>query len=641
MEISVAGISSKPFKVPQPLSHQDTANIENADSDNLVAADSEKDKSDTKKVASKPAKSRVDVPLPYNEPDWGGVPPPFYSFEIIKNGTFVETYAIKSSYIVFGRLDVCNIVFEHPSVSRYHAILQYCQGDASHQKGFYLYDLGSTHGTFLNKEKISPKIYYKLKIGYVIKFGGSTRLHILQGPEEAENAEKTPTTKSEEDSCNWGMGEDADEEEDLSENPFALSTPNEELYLDDPKKTLRGWFEREGYELEYDVEEKGFKTFVCRIQLPVDTPTGDFMSVEASVTGKKKEAVIACALEACRTLDRLGLLRQSHQESRQKKKKKWEENDYYDSDEDTFLDRTGTIEKKREMRKRIEKKKDAETFESIETKLKVVTEEINEITKKLSISKSDPKSEDNSEVDTLEAYMSSLSDSKEMASDKIERRKLRYKLQEAEKEKAHLEKLLDIVRPVKLPPIAKCRGIIGKKLKSKLYIPPAKPEETISSSESNKKDVEEEDESDSENLATEPSKDPNQPSGTLEKHDIGSSKEINFKPYGLLCNASTMDEKITEESKLVTCSKVNYDDKGTNDEKSEFECTKKRAIGCEKPQNIKSSDNISLSKKKKKNKQTEQNVDVYTVGNSDYSTWVPPSGQSGDGMTHLNAKYGY
>lgn len=47
MEISVAGISSKPFKVPQPVSHQDTANIENADSDNLVAADSEKDKSDT------------------------------------------------------------------------------------------------------------------------------------------------------------------------------------------------------------------------------------------------------------------------------------------------------------------------------------------------------------------------------------------------------------------------------------------------------------------------------------------------------------------------------------------------------------------------------------------------------------------
>ena len=33
-------------------------------------------------------------------------------------------------------------------------------------------------------------------------------------------------------------------------------------------------FEREGCELEYQVEEKGYAQFLCKIDLPVDSPNG-------------------------------------------------------------------------------------------------------------------------------------------------------------------------------------------------------------------------------------------------------------------------------------------------------------------------------------------------------------------------------
>jgi hypothetical protein len=49
---------------------------------------------------------------------------------------------------------------ERQSISRQHAVFQFRQNGEC-----YLYDLGSTHGTLLNKRPLKPKAYVRLRNG--------------------------------------------------------------------------------------------------------------------------------------------------------------------------------------------------------------------------------------------------------------------------------------------------------------------------------------------------------------------------------------------------------------------------------------------------------------------------------------------
>lgn len=138
--------------------------------------------------------STPNQPLPtssYVEPSWACKPDEEFSFEVLKNGQIIETFSKleTKSHWSFGRLPSCNdIVLAHPTISRFHAVLQYrgeVDQDAVEEKnkkpgsGWYLYDLGSTHGTYVNKQRVPVKTYVRLRVGYMLKMGASTRSFIL------------------------------------------------------------------------------------------------------------------------------------------------------------------------------------------------------------------------------------------------------------------------------------------------------------------------------------------------------------------------------------------------------------------------------------------------------------------------------
>ncbi|CAH0404494.1 unnamed protein product [Chilo suppressalis] len=442
------------------------------------------------------------TPIPYKEPKWSGICPDGanYGLEVLKSGMIVENIDLtKKSFYVFGRLANCDVVMAHPTISRYHCILQYkaFAEEGEPPCGWYLHDMGSTHGTFLNKERLKSNHYTRVRVGHQIKFGSSSRTYIMLGPdfdcegeselsvteikqralnmkldrqrliaEDIERRERErieEERKREEQGIDWGLGEDAEEEPDLAENPYA-STANEELYLEDPKKTLRGYYEREGHDLNYDCEERGVGQFLCRVELPIDDARGNPVKAEVIHRGKKKEAVIACALEACRILDRAGLLRQAKHESRRRKQRDWSADDYYDSDEDTFLDRTGSVEKKRTLRMMrhgaSEDTGDKAKPLTYDDLLKQITEIESKISseerclERLRTSR-DTDAYTDADTDALDAFMTSLGKQGQSMAQKAEISKTKMSIQKLKSELSKTQRLAELARPAHLPPLVK------------------------------------------------------------------------------------------------------------------------------------------------------------------------------------------
>jgi len=80
-----------------------------------------------------------------------------FSLEIIKDGVPVDEKDISyKPFILLGKYpDLCDIVMEHPTISRKHAVIQH-----KNNGEIFLYDLKSSHGTFVNNKQLPSRVYH-------------------------------------------------------------------------------------------------------------------------------------------------------------------------------------------------------------------------------------------------------------------------------------------------------------------------------------------------------------------------------------------------------------------------------------------------------------------------------------------------
>jgi|TARA_B100000524_G_scaffold319049_1_gene198819 hypothetical protein len=106
--------------------------------------------------------------MAYNPPSWSALSSEACSLEVIKDGAVVDTIDLSTrAYHIIGRdAATTQITMPHPSVSRQHAVIQQrASGEV------YFFDLGSTHGSTINKKPVPKREYVILSVGAFVRLG--------------------------------------------------------------------------------------------------------------------------------------------------------------------------------------------------------------------------------------------------------------------------------------------------------------------------------------------------------------------------------------------------------------------------------------------------------------------------------------
>lgn len=342
--------------------------------------------------------------MEYEAPEWSCLPGQKFKIEVIKNGVVIseELLPTDREYLSVGRLPTCDISMEHASVSRHHAVLQFGQD------GVFAYDLGSTHGTFLNKQRIEAKTHVRLPSDSILRFGESTRHYVISSlpPEKAEK--KQP----------W-KGE--------------------------PLKFLRHFLKEQDEKLDLVVEADEAGGFTARIALDSSIFTSSSELLTGNGTGKsKKEASDMAAVEICQKIESIGSFVQEKLSLGLGRRRSLSP-----PGDDSFFDRTA---------KRVTREPSKEQYETVESlyakqvdlkrAIDTVQAQLEETQKALS------RNGEDADIDELDAVINELN-SKQAAKDMKQLNSQLFSLQ------SELEKLEAVLKVVDPKEEFKCKPVLS------------------------------------------------------------------------------------------------------------------------------------------------------------------------------------
>ncbi|CAH8391516.1 unnamed protein product [Eruca vesicaria subsp. sativa] len=698
----VSSMKPPPPRNPNPPD-LDTTEVANPNPE--LTEDSKEDSAASESRNPPRARSAKQSPVPYTIPEWSGPPCHRFQLEVLKEGAIVDHLDVyeKGAYL-FGRDVLCDFALEHPSISRFHAVIQYKRSGVA-----YLFDLGSTHGTLINKNKVDKRVYVDLHVGDVIRFGGSTRLYIFQGPSELMPPEKDLQLMREAklrremsereaslrrarqqaamaDGVSWGMGEDAieEEEEDVEEITWQTYmgelTPKQEKTKEKVLKRLEkiGHMKKEIAAIRAkDISQGGLtqgqQTQIARNDQRTAELLEELETLEETLNDSIRESLGA----------------KTGRKPTGKKKGAVEDEEDFSSDEDDFYDRT----KKKPSTQKGSESQTVETVDSLLEKRDKVLKEIEEKNEQLSAEKNKMETETVPEVssgDSLDAYMTGLSSTivqdktaqiqQELSTLQSELDRILYLLKVAdpsgeEVKKRELKSQEPKMKQSEIPPVEKKKNL------------PLKPADADENKEKEVgKDVEDSNSKpEVETKASETAEEkktavfvPTKPQwlGSSANKDTVEEKKPETVDASAATDSSSTDDgdgfvdykdrkTMIEGATGLIIRKRKQEDKSSKeeDEKSKEKHAEvmaqdavalllKHSVGHridEEDEGIsKKEESKQGSGRSRKKKKTEKKVlgpdkpEYIDESSTDFdSSWVPPKGQSGDGRTSLNDRLGY